>query len=152
MKTFRTLLALLAVALACLGAYYAIVSVQVLVNLSDVTNRWIQLSGDSDFRWDFEPFKAMIGSGAAAVLVFGIGTVMCGIRAASGRLVRARYWVALAMAAPLVHFPWFVYKLIATGRRPGWDLTARSVAIRLVVICVAYAITCALVRHEARSA
>ena len=88
MIAFRTLLA---IALTCLGTYYAFVSLQVLVNVSEVTSRWIHLSGDLDFRFDADLFRALIGSGAAAVLAFGLVTVICGIRTASGRLVSCNY-------------------------------------------------------------
>jgi hypothetical protein len=43
-----------AAALALLGAYYAVSEVITLASLPSVTHRWIELSGDADFRFDFQ--------------------------------------------------------------------------------------------------
>ena len=58
---------IVALGLAVLGAYYAIHGSLTLLNLPGVTRRWIALSGDPDFRLDFEIFAMSIGLGAVVL-------------------------------------------------------------------------------------
>jgi hypothetical protein len=139
---------LLAIAIASLGTIYAVRGTLALMSLSDVTNRWIQLSGDPDFRFDADLFRALIGSGAAAVLLFGLATAACGVRTAMGRAGTSKYWTGLAIAAPLIHFPWFTYRVIATGKRAGWQSSVRWNAICFIAVCAAYVLAWALTRRQ----
>lgn len=139
-----------AISLAMLGAYYAILGSFTLLNLPDVTRRWIQLSGDPDFRFDVGLFTMWIGFGAAIVVLLGLATAACGIGTAIGRTWGARYWIGLAIAAPLIHFPWFMYRVIATGTRPRAEaaLGIRAFAIRCAAICAVYALAWVLTRRQ----
>ena len=56
-----------------------------LLNVTTVTNRWIQLSGDPDFQSDFGLFVMLIAFGAAMVVVLGFATAWRGVGAAMER-------------------------------------------------------------------
>jgi hypothetical protein len=146
----RILRTVVVLCLAMLGVYYAVLGTTTLLNLTDVTWRWIQLSGDSDFRFDFNPFMTAIGLGALGVSLLGLGTTVCGMSSAAGRPVSSVYWGALAVAALFVHAPWFLYRIVATGRMSRSDATAgiQAVAIRFAVVCLAYALAWALTRRD----
>jgi len=138
-----------ALSLAVIGTYYAWLASFTLLTLPETTRRWIYLSNDADFRLDYEILLIYFGVGAVLVLVLGLATAVCGMRTVAGRPVSPRYWIALAIAAPLIHFPWFMYRVIASGRLPreaAWP-GLRTVAIRFGVICAAYILTCILTRR-----
>jgi hypothetical protein len=141
---------ILAISLAILGAYYTALGTVTLFDLSDVTTRWIALSGDADFRFDFQFFMLCIGIGALAVSLFGIATTTCGVGTAAGRPRAFRYWIVLAIAAPLIHFPWFLYRVISTGTLPRSEaaLITRADAVRFLVICAAYVLAAILTRRQ----
>ena len=137
----------LAVGLAVLGAYYTIIGAIALLNLSAVTHRWVELSGDVDFRADFQAFEVMIGTGVALVTLLGIVTVLRAMRMLLGHQVR---WGVVAVAAPFLHGPWLMYRAIGTGA-PVFPALAVSPALRLfatrcVVVCAAYALAWVLTR------
>jgi hypothetical protein len=131
----------LAVGLAVFGAYYTIIGAITLLNLSAVTHRWIELSGDVDFRSDFKIFQVMIGAGAAMVTLLGIVTVLRAVRMLLGHQVR---WGVVAVAAPLLHVPWLMYRAIGTGA-PVFP-ALRLFATRSVVVCAAYALAWVVTR------
>ena len=146
MGVFRRVLG---AALVVIGMYYTARGAITLLNLPAVTDRWIALSGDIDFRSDFQSFQLMIGTGAAMVTLLGLVTVFGGLRTFLGRPVR---WGAIAVAAPFLHVPWLMYRAIGTGapvlpaleRSPG----LRVFATRCVVVCVAYILAWALTRYQ----
>lgn len=144
---------ILAISLAILGAYYTALGTVTLFDLSDVTTRWIALSGDPDFRLDSQFFTLCIGMGAMAVSLFGIATTTCGAGTAAGRPRAFRYWMVLAIAAPLIHFPWFLYRVISTGTlsRSEAALATRADAVRFLIICVAYVLAAVLTRQASVS-
>jgi hypothetical protein len=144
-----TLRRTLAVGLAVLGAYYTIMGTIVLLNLSAVTHRWIELSGDVDFRADFQVFQVMIGTGAAMVTLLGVVTVWRAMRMLLGHQVR---WGVVAVAAQFLHVPWLMYRAIGTGA-PVFPALAASPALRLfatrsVVVCAAYALAWVVTRSS----
>jgi hypothetical protein len=141
---------ILAISLAVLGADYAWLGTATLFNLSDVTRRWIELSGDADFKLDFQFFMICSGIGALAVSLLGFATAACGVGTVAGWTRVFRAWMILAIAAPLIHFPWFLYRVISTGTLPRSEaaLSIRAVAIRFVVICVAYLLAGVLTRRQ----
>jgi hypothetical protein len=83
-----------------LRAYYCILSVLTLATLPRVTARWVERSGDADFRYDDNVFMLYIAVGAVLVGAFGSRTAVRGIRAARGR---RESWLWLALGAPLLH-------------------------------------------------
>jgi hypothetical protein len=145
---------ILAIALALLGAQYVVRASATLIALPDVTARWIQLSGDPDFKFDYNLFAICIGVGAAAVLTMGLATAALGIAEAAGREVRNRYWIALAIAAPLIHFPWFLYRRIALGTLPRGqvEIALQPVAVRFAVITAVYMLAWAVMRRWRKAA
>jgi hypothetical protein len=56
---------------AILGTYYWILSVLTLATLPSVTMRWVQRSGDPDFKYDYGIFTVLIAVGAVVVGAFG---------------------------------------------------------------------------------
>ena len=58
-----------------------------------------------------------------AVIVLGAATAVGGICTLLGRSWGTKPWLLLAVAAPFIHFPWFMYRVIATGMKPEgtWD-------------------------------
>jgi len=142
-----TLRRTLAVGLAVLGAYYTFIGAITLANLPSVTHRWIELSGDVDFRADFGSFQVMIGTGAALVTLLGIVTVLRAMRMLRGHQVR---WGVVAVAAPFLHVPWLMYRAIGTGA-PVFPALAASPTLRLfaarcVVVCATYALAWVVTR------
>jgi hypothetical protein len=138
-----------AVALVVLGVYYAGRGCITLLRLPAVTHRWIELSGDPDFRLDYQMFLMLIGAGAVMVALLGTVTAWRALRMARADDVR---WGALTVAAPLIHVPWLIYRAIATGAPVSPSLQAsaslRMFAMRSVVVCVAYVIAWALTRRQ----
>ena len=141
---------ILAISLAVLGAYYTALGTVTLFDLSHATTQWIELSGDPDFKFDFGFFRMCIGIGALAVSLLGIATTTCAVGTMIGRRGAFKYWVVLAIAAPVIHFPWFFYKVISTGALPRSDaaLSTRAVGFRFLVICIAYILACVLTRRD----
>jgi hypothetical protein len=144
----------LAILLAGLGSYYVIVGSVTVMTLPSVTNRWIALSGDPDFKFDFGLFAMLIAMGAVMVAWLGIATVLRGVNTALAQPVTASSagWGVLAIGALLLHIPWVVYREIATGSpaipRSEANAEIRLFVIRCVVICVTYALMWALTRRE----
>jgi hypothetical protein len=132
-QTRRALGALFAI----LGAYYCAIGGSVLFRLPSVTNRWIEGSGDSDFRLDYDLFVALSGVGAALILVLGWRTVVLGVATA-----RARYpsWSRLAVAALPLHFVWWMYRVVGSGSlgRDGIAAERFDSAVQFGVICAGY--------------
>lgn len=144
----------LAAALAVLGVYYTARGAITLAELSSVTHRWIELSGDRDFRYDFEQFRLLIGTGAALVTLLGVITVWRALRMLLGRPVR---WGVVVVAAPFLHAPWLMYRAIGTGAPVFPALHAspalRVFAMRCVIVCATYMVAWALTRdHTMRAA
>lgn len=67
-----------------LGIYYGALGIVTLVRLPTLTQRWIEATGDPDFRFDFEFFAVAIGFGAAMVATLGVVTATRAVRMASG--------------------------------------------------------------------
>ena len=137
----------LAAGLAVLGVHYTASGAITLLNLPAVTHRWVELSGDIDFRADFQSFQLMIGTGAAMVTLLGIVTALRAVPMLLGHQVR---WGIVAIAAPFLHVPWLMYRAIATGAAvfPALERSpaVRVFATRCVVVCVAYMLAWALTR------
>lgn len=129
-----------------LGAYYCVLSVFTLVTLSSVTTTWIERSGDRDFKHDYRIFMACIAVGAMLVGVFGYRTVIKGISAARGR---RESWLALAIGAPLLHWFWFLFRIIGNGvlDRNAQASAMRANGLQLGAICLAYVAMWLLMRR-----
>jgi hypothetical protein len=123
--------------LSLLGVYYCVVSVRTLLRLPNITERWIQLSGDPDFKYDYGMFLTWIGTGAVLVGVLGFRTAVKGVAAAQGR---GDSWLWLAISALSLHWFWFLYRTIGTGLlgREAQAIAQRENAIRFGTICTAY--------------
>lgn len=129
----RTLGALFAI----LGAYYCAVGGSVLVRLPSVTNRWIERSGDADFRLGYDLFVALGGVGAALILVLGWRSIVQGLATASGGRPS---WSWLAISAVPLHFVWWMYRVVGSGAlgRDGIAAERFSSAVQFGVVCVSY--------------
>jgi hypothetical protein len=128
-------------ALACFGVWYIVIGARTLLHLQEQTQRWIVSSGDPDFRFDAGLFAFAIGAGAALVLTLGAASLACAIGSLRGRPWRGRSIVFLAIAALLLHVPWFLYRTIATGHLPR-GLAAepiRAFGLRVLAVYVLYA-------------
>src|SRR5262245_27052162 len=139
-----------AIMLALLGAYYAWLGSRTLLHLQAHTQRWIALSGDPDFRFDFSLFALTIGTGASLVAMLGAASVLCAFALLRGRPWSERSAVILAIAALLVHAPWFMYRVIATGYLPR-GLAAepiRAFGLRVLVICAQYFVVWVVQRED----
>jgi hypothetical protein len=134
----RVIVALLAI----VGAYYAFAGSVTLLTISDVTRRWVEHSGDPDFRFDFDQFRFLIVSGAAIWLVLGVATVLCSVRTLAGNPVKHGYWAALAALAVVVHIPWMIYKIISTGvlPRPEAGSVVRAAGFRFAAVALLYVV------------
>jgi hypothetical protein len=108
-----------------------------LVRLPNVTARWIQRSGDPDFKYDDHMFMLWIAVGAVLVGVFGYRTALKGLAAARGS---RDSWLALAIGAPILHWFWFLYRTIGSGvLDPAAQASAqRNNGLRFGTICMAY--------------
>jgi len=130
----------LAAALALLGAWYAARGLWVLVTLSSVTNAWIVASGDADFRFDYELFVILIGTGACFMTVLGGSTLYLGSAFATRRQVGRDYWSLIVFLAFTVHLFMLPYKAVETGRM-GREAGMRyflTIAAWFAVVCGAY--------------
>ena len=147
METLRKLLGGL---LAMLGAYYCVLSLLTLVRLPSVTTRWIQASGDPDFKYDYGLFLMLIATGAVLVGVFGLRTAVKGAAAVRGR---QQSWLALAIGAPILHAFWLLYRVIGTGEldRAAQTTAIRHDEIQYVTVCLAYVAMWILMRRPTDS-
>jgi hypothetical protein len=123
--------------LAMLGAYYCVLSLFTLARLPAVTTRWVQASGDPDFKYDYGLFLMLIGSGAVWAGIFGLRSASKGVAAARGQ---RESWLALAIGAPFLHWFWFLFRLVGTGQldRTAASAATRYHAARFAIICLAY--------------
>ena len=139
---------LLVALLIMVGAYYAYAGAAVILNLTEVAQRWVYRSGDSDFPADVAQFRRLIGIGAALWLTLGIWTVVCGVRTLTGRFVRGLHWIGLAVTAVLIHAPWLLYRRIDAGRlsRAETWLQVRAALIQWAIVALLYVCT-AIVMH-----
>lgn len=136
---------LVLVVLAGIGAYYTALGAFTLVTLPSVTSRWIELSRDPDFKYDYWLFLQMIGFGALAVGLLGAFTVTEAIRTLRSRGPAA--WAFLAVTVALLHIPWFFYRLIATGGRESAKAEMLMFAARGGVITLMYVLAWLLSRR-----
>jgi hypothetical protein len=130
-----------------LGTYYCVLSALTLVRLPGVTARWIQRSGDPDFRYDHGMFMLWIAVGAALVGVFGYRTAMKGVAAARGS---RDSWLALAIGAPFLHGFWFLYRTVGNGLldRAAQASAQRNNGLRFGTICMAYLVMWIVTRNR----
>jgi hypothetical protein len=130
---------------ALLGLYYCVLSALTLARLPSVTTRWIQRSGDPDFKADYPVFMVWIAIGALLVGAFGCASAVKGVAAARG----ARdSWLALALGSPLLHWFWFLYRTVGNGvlERAAQASAQRHNGLRFGAICLAYLVMWILVR------
>jgi hypothetical protein len=122
---------------AILGAYYCTLSVLTLTRLPSVTSSWVHRSGDPDFRYDYPVFLIWTAVGGIVLGGFGWRTIVNGTRAARG--CRGS-WLGLAIAAPLLHWIWFMYRTVGNGvlDRETQLIAMRNNGIWFGAICVAY--------------
>ncbi len=107
------------------------------MRLPSVTARWIQQSGDPDFKYDDDMFMLWIAVGAVLVGVFGYRTAMKGVATARGS---RDSWLALAIGAPFLHWFWFLYRTVGSGvlDRAAQASAQRNNGLRFGTICMAY--------------
>ena len=122
---------------AVVGAYYGALGVFTLVRLPGVTTRWIQQSGDPEFKYDYDTFMMLSALGAVSITALGCGTVVKGIAAARGRYAS---WLGPAIAALPLHWFWFLYRTIGAGLldRQGQIAVQLEAAIQFGAVCIAY--------------
>ena len=145
-RTFGTIRRALGGLFFVLGAYYCVISVRTLLRLPSVTERWIHLSGDPDFKHDYGVFMMWIGVGAVFVGILGFKTALKGMAAVRGR---RDSWLWVAVAALPLHGFWFLYRTIAGGLldREGRAIAQRDNAIRFGIICIAYLVMWIIMRQ-----
>lgn len=133
-----------------LGAYYCLLGVLTLVRVPDVTRRWIEQSGDPDFKYDYGLFMMLSGLGATLIAVLGWRTVVKGMTTARG--LRAS-WLGLAIAAIPLHWFWFLYRIIGAGilDRHGQTMVQRTAAIQFGTACIGYIVLGVIGRRSNRS-
>jgi hypothetical protein len=127
--------------------YYCVLSVLTLARIPSVTTRWIQRSGDPDFKYDYQMFMLSIAVGAVLVGAFGCASAVTGVAAARG----ARgSWLALAFGAPLLHWFWFLYRSIENGvlERAAQASALRHNGVRFGAICLAYLVMWIITRQR----
>lgn len=136
----------LGAALAILGAYYCALSVLTLATLPRVTATWVQRSGDPDFQYDYGIFMTWIAVGAMLVAAFGYRTALKGAMAAMGR---RESWLGLALAAPLLHWFWFLYRSVGNGvlTREAQTTAMRNNGLWFGAICLAYVVMWIVMRR-----
>jgi hypothetical protein len=135
---------------AVLGVYYCALGGVVLVRIPSVTRQWIERSGDSDFRFDYDFFVRLSGLGAALILLLGWRTVVLGLATARGRCP-SWFWLAIS-AAPL-HFAWWLYRVVGGGG-PGRDGIAAerlSSGVQFGLVCVGYLLLWGMSRQATRN-
>ena len=103
----------LAAVVLVVGVWHAAFGLSLLLNLADVTARWIVASRDPDFRFDAGIFR----SAGAVLALLALGLGIFSIRAA-GRTFLSRYegrrhWLLLTGVALIVSFLRAVAELIA---------------------------------------
>jgi hypothetical protein len=132
---------------AILGGYYCVLSVRTLANLHTITARWIERSGDPEFKYDYYNFAGLITVGALLVGVLGYRTAVKGTRAALGR---RESWLALAIGAPLLHWCWFLYRTVGNATLPGHAqlIANRTTLARFGLICLAYVVMWLVMRRR----
>jgi hypothetical protein len=133
-----------------LGAYYCALGVLTLVRLPDVTRQWIERSGDPDFKYDYDLFMALSGVGATLIAVLGWRTVVKGVATARGQHPS---WLGPAIAALLLHWFWFLYRVMGSGMLDRQDrfIAQRSTAIQFGIVCAGYALLWLLNRRPNRN-
>jgi multisubunit Na+/H+ antiporter MnhG subunit len=132
---------------AILGTYYCVHSAATLVRLPRVTTRWVQASGDPDFKYDYGLFLMLIAIGAVAVATFGLRSAVKGVAAARGQ---RQSWLALALGAPILHTFWLLFRIIGTGElgRAAQATAIRYDEIRFTSTCLAYVAMWILMRER----
>jgi hypothetical protein len=132
---------------AVIGTYYCVLSALTLVRLPRVTARWIERSGDPDFKYDYDLFTMWIAVGAVLVGAFGFRTALRGIAAARGG---RDSWLALAIGAPFLHWFWFLYRTIGNGvlDRGAQAIALRNDGLRFGAICIAYVVVWLVMRDR----
>jgi hypothetical protein len=132
---------------ATLGMYYCVLSVLTLVRLPSVTAHWIQRSGDPDFKYDYSIFMLWIAVGAVLVGVFGYRTAVKGVAAIHGS---RDTWLGLAIAAPFLHWFWFLYRTVGNGvlDRAAQAAAQRHNGLRFGTICIAYLVMWIVMRDR----
>ena len=137
----------LGAAFTVLGAYYCALSVLTLATLPGVTSTWVQRSGDPDFKYDYGTFMIWIAVGAVLVGAFGYRTAFKGAMAAMGR---RESWLALALAAPFLHWFWFLYRSIGNGvlTREAQVTAMRNNGLWFGSICLAYVVMWMVMRRS----
>lgn len=145
-QTRKTLGALFAV----LGAYYCVIGGVVLVQLPSVTSRWIERSGDRDFRLDYDLFLKLSGIGAALILLFGWRTVVKGVATARGERPS---WLWLAMLSVPLHAGWWMYRVVGSGSLGREGVAAERVdsGIQFGLVCGGYLLLWVMNRRSVRS-
>ena len=120
-----------------LGVYYCALAGLVLVRLPSVTQRWIEQSGDPDFKYDYGSFMMLTALGATFVAVLGWRTAVKGVATAGGRHPS---WLGLAVAAVPLHWFWFLHRIIGFGLldREGRIMAQRNTAIQFGCVCIGY--------------
>lgn len=128
--------------LLVLGLYYAAVGAVTLVNVSDVTARWIELSNDADFRLDGGVFSLYIGLGSFAVTGLGFATVLVATKDLRGVVRGSPSWAGLFIAALLIHVLAFFYKVIEGGTLPPDELHRHMLTTsgRFALTCAPYGV------------
>lgn len=135
---------------AVLGAYYCFLGVFILARLPDVTRRWIEQSGDPDFRGDYGPFMMLGALGATSIGALGWRTLVKGVATARGQHVS---WLGPAIAAMPLHWLWFLHRIIGAGvlGRDGRMAAQRSAAIQFGITCIGYVLLWVITRRPSRS-
>ena len=141
-------------ALLALGLYYTGLGTVSLLTVSEVTARWIERSGDPDFRYDVRVFTALIAVGSVALTVLGCATAVRAYRQLTGQAptFASTGWGVLFGVAVLVHVPAFFYKVIAGGTLgpDGFPSHVVTTAGRFLLTCVLYGTVWALAVRDAR--
>jgi hypothetical protein len=138
---------------ATLGTYYCVLSMLTLARLPRVTADWIARSGDVDFKHDYRFFMVGIAVGSVLAGVFGYRSAVQGLRAARGG---RESWPGLALAAPFLHWFWFLFRRIGAGvlDREAQEMVMRNNALWFGAICFAYLVMWMVMRqgHSAKPA
>lgn len=118
-----------------LGTYYCGLGIFTLARLPSVTRQWIDRSGDPDFKYDYGFFMMLSALGATSIALLGWWTVRKGL--ATTRL-RQVSWLGPAIAALLLHWFWFLYRIIGAGLldRQGQIAVQRNAAIQFSIVCI----------------
>lgn len=149
MGKMSLLKSLVSAVLLVVGGYYAFLGASSLLNLVGVTDRWIQLSGDPAFKYDFGIFLLLIGLGAFAVGSLGVTTAFQAIRTLKSQ-DPVGGWGALAVMVTLLHVPWLLYRLVATGGLSQSEATSELLAFatRSLLISAVYVLAWMLNRRR----